>query len=135
MPLATSREIRTIEKCGVQYVYLGIGSSICEVLSKTPGFLENNHTIKLKVNIDGVPLFRSSSSQFWPILGCFRDSKVFVIALFYGNAKPNSVKEYLNDFFEELSTLLDIFCKFQKTWFVAWQHAQVNLPINRDCCC
>lgn len=31
------------------------------------GFLSNCHNISLIVNIDGVPVFRSSSYSFWPI--------------------------------------------------------------------
>ena len=48
---------------------------------------------------------KSSSSQFWPILGCFGNQKVFVIALYYGNTKPSSVEEYLEDFLQELARL------------------------------
>lgn len=55
--------------------------------------------------MDGLPLFKSSSYQFWPVLGCFGDFEVFIIALCYGNTKPTSVDEYLNDFLEELAKL------------------------------
>jgi hypothetical protein len=103
--LATPRVISTLEKCGGQYIYLGIEHGVREILCENPSFVENNDTVKLKVNVDGLPLFKSSSYQFWPILGCFGDFEVFIIALYYGNTKPTSVDEYLNDFLEELAKL------------------------------
>lgn len=49
--------------CG-KYWYNGIESNLRKVFSK----LEKNIVIQLNFNVDGVPLFRSSSTQFWPIL-------------------------------------------------------------------
>jgi hypothetical protein len=94
-----------LEKCGGQYIYLRIEHGVCEILCENPSFVENNDTVKLKVNVDGLPLFKSSSYQLWPILACFGDFEVFIIALYYGNTKPTSVDEYLNDFLEELAKL------------------------------
>ncbi len=57
------------------------------------------------INVDGLPPLKSSNSQFWPILGCFDGLHVFVIALFYGETKPDSLEDYLHDFLEELGLL------------------------------
>lgn len=103
--LSTPRTVSTSSKCGGQYVYLGIEHGVRQILSENPSFVEKNKRIQLKVNVDGLPLFKSSSSQFWPILGCFGNQKVFVIALYYGNTKPSSVEEYLEDFLQELARL------------------------------
>ena len=51
---------------------------------------------------------KSSSTQFWPILGrlCQPLEMVpFVIRLFCGEGKPANIEEYLHDFVEEMSTL------------------------------
>ncbi len=60
--------------------------------------------IELQINMDGLPLFKSSNAQFWPILGmvqnCSSKKKPFLIGLFYGNSKPSSL-EYLHEFVME----------------------------------
>lgn len=57
--------------------------------------------------MDGLPLFKSSSLQFWPILGLLQDytKKPVVIALFCGKSKPTSLTEYLKDLVSELQEL------------------------------
>lgn len=100
--LETPRVFSPLTKCGGQYLYFGVSSGISHILSKYPCFGEKHTCVNLKINVDGLPLFKSSSSQFWPILGSFNGLDVFVIALFYGNSKPSSVDEYLHDFLEEV---------------------------------
>ena len=53
-----------------------------------------NELLELSINIDGVPLFHSSSEQLWPILGSFKKSDIFIIASFYWKHKPDNVEEY-----------------------------------------
>ncbi|XP_028417018.1 uncharacterized protein LOC114544776 [Dendronephthya gigantea] len=103
--LQTPREVITLSKCGGQYVYLGIEAGITDILSKNASLIEKHTTVDLMINVDGLPLFKSSTSQFWPILGYFNKVEVFIIALFYGNSKPSSVDDYLDDLIEELDKL------------------------------
>ena len=86
-------------------IYFGIEAGIVHILSSNYSAVANLTTIDLIVNVDGLPLFKSTSQQFWPILGHFSNLDVFVIALFYGNSKPSSVEEYLQDFIEEVNRL------------------------------
>ena len=72
-------------------------------LNRYPGYSDNN--IQLIVNIDGLPLLKSSQIQLWPILGSFGNLDVFIIALFCGSSKPNSVEQYLFDFIDEVKKL------------------------------
>lgn len=68
----------------------------------------NKQTLKINVNIDGLPIFKSSKTQFWPILGMVMEpfiSKVFIIGVFCGNQKPIDVHEYLEDFVDEMILL------------------------------
>ncbi|EFX67076.1 hypothetical protein DAPPUDRAFT_64179 [Daphnia pulex] len=66
--------------------------------------------IKIFVNIDGIPIAKSGSSQFWPILGKIawvKRSKPFIIGVYWGPKKPIDVNIYLADFVEE-ATLLEV---------------------------
>ncbi|XP_015377837.1 PREDICTED: uncharacterized protein LOC107172075 [Diuraphis noxia] len=58
--------------------------------------------------IDGLPLSKSSNSQFWPILAYIvNDSKtVFPIGVYHGYTKPKNSDEFLLDFIEEAKCLM-----------------------------
>lgn len=63
--------------------------------------------LTLQVNIDGLPLFKSSGKQFWPILGKMTEfGEVFIIHLFCGEQKPNNVDAFLSDFVVEMQDVL-----------------------------
>ncbi len=54
-------------------------------------------------------MFKSSRTQFWPILAtvdCDKTRSPFIIGLFCGNSKPSSVWEYLKDFTAEFKLVL-----------------------------
>jgi len=61
-------------------------------LSKlVPLYTSDNHDNILRLNfknIDGIPLFRSVGTQFWPILCSVGNITPFIVALFYGPSKP-----------------------------------------------
>lgn len=50
-------------------------------------------------------MFKSSGTQFWPILCCFSKFEQFLVALFYGKTKPTCVTDFLCDFLEEIDSL------------------------------
>ncbi|GBM63954.1 hypothetical protein AVEN_17541-1 [Araneus ventricosus] len=78
-------------------------------LEKQLTLLEDLSTIKLAFNIDGLPLFKSSSQQAWPILclvNNIRNSNPFVIGIFSGRSKPDNVSQYLFDFIQDVKELL-----------------------------
>ena len=57
-------------------------------------------TLSLIINIDGLPLFKSSNKQFWPILCLVNEAKKrvpFPIGVYCGNKKPNNLNEFLED--------------------------------------
>ncbi|CAN7990804.1 unnamed protein product [Ixodes pacificus] len=67
------------------------------------------NTISLLFNMDGLPISKSSSKQLWPILASVAECcnpEPFVIALFEGIKKPESLDAYLADLILEMSTLL-----------------------------
>lgn len=64
-------------------------------------------TISLQINIDGLPLFKSSPVHFWPILiSAVHSNTVFPVGIFVGKEKPDNVNEYLEDFVHELNYLI-----------------------------
>ncbi|OXA48678.1 hypothetical protein Fcan01_16170 [Folsomia candida] len=65
---------------------------------------QSSAKVKLQINIDGIPLYHSSSHQFWPILGAINEN-VFVIGIYSGQGKPNSVNEFLSPFLQQLQEL------------------------------
>lgn len=106
--LKTRTKYSILEKAGGQYHYFGIVSSLRNTLSKYIHTLSDGFTLKLQVNIDGLPLFKSSSLQLWPILGLLLSvpmKEPVVIGLFCGQKKPSSAKVYLEDFVNELQCL------------------------------
>ena len=105
--LHTPRDVTVESKCGGQYIYFGIESGLLNILSKYPQIANRLPSIQLIVNIDGLPLFHSTNHQFWPIPGQFGNLDVFLIALFYGKTKPDSVDDFLGDFLKELEKLKD----------------------------
>lgn len=78
MKTSHSHKVKTID--GGEYVHFGI---LEHLLQNRDGLLSQTDTIKLQVNIDGLPLFKSSQMQLWPILGKFPfESNPFVIGVF-----------------------------------------------------
>lgn len=60
--------------------------------------------IRMKLHIDGIPLYKSSKIEFWPILGEI-NSTVFTIAVWCGPGKPDDSSIFLQDTIEQLNDL------------------------------
>lgn len=60
----TPRSTNVIAMAGGQYWYNGIGTNIRLLFED----IKCSLTLELNINVDGVPLMNSSSTQFWPIL-------------------------------------------------------------------
>jgi hypothetical protein len=68
--------------------------------------IQENEDFQLAVNIDGLPLSKSSNSSFWPILCSVKSIKalikeVFLVALYHGSEKPKPCNDFLKDFVNE----------------------------------
>lgn len=66
--LKTQAKIAVERVGGGEYYHIGLEKGILSRLSSIllPEYLQ---TLKLQFNIDGLPIFKSSKLQFWPILG------------------------------------------------------------------
>lgn len=64
--------------------------------------------IDLLINVDGLPLTRSSSASLWPIL-CSDTitKKVYIIGAYFGYQKPQNPNEYLKPFVDELIDVIN----------------------------
>lgn len=99
--LGTIRTVDVQKRLGGDFCYFGIQNSL-----KSSKVLNPDHVqLKMMVNIDGLPLSKSSSSAFWPILMSVNGCSPLIVALFYGDKKPNDIHEYLSDFITEYKEL------------------------------
>ena len=105
--LSTQRETVPRTVAGGSYFYFGIDNIVRSKFCAYPE-LKSCEKLSLHINIDGLPLFYSSSVNLWPILGTFKElpTVVFPIAIYCGKTKPNSLAEYLNDFINEVNNLI-----------------------------
>lgn len=66
--------------------------------------------VKININIDGLPISKSSNIQFWPILGAIVTdiyTEPFVISIYHGNEKPKDVDVLLKPFVKEAKSIFD----------------------------
>ncbi|XP_071575972.1 uncharacterized protein [Temnothorax nylanderi] len=102
--LHTSRKIIVSDLGDGQFWYKGIKTNIRQLLSDE--YIYQHGEIVIDINIDGIPLSKSSEKHFWPILGKFRDLKYpFLIAVYLGSGKPNDVNVFLEEFVTEVANL------------------------------
>lgn len=76
-----------------KYIHYGIENNLKMIIPEN----YNKNVIKLLFNVDGVPIFRNSSLQFWifsaRVIDNYFKSWPFVVAAFCGNSKPISVRQ------------------------------------------
>jgi len=100
-----SLEVASIEPG--EYYHFGLAVGLQTVLKNVS--LKRIDTVEIVIGIDGLPLSKSSKSQFWIILGYARpyNNAVFLIGLYWGNAKPKDSNRYLQQFLDETKILLE----------------------------
>lgn len=104
--LKTPKTHEILQISGGSYWHNGIAKNLSLIYS---GNKNKPKEIQLMFNVDGVPISKSSQSQFWPIMGQIykADYDPFFIGLFHGYTKPKDVDEYLSRFVTELNDLLE----------------------------
>ena len=119
--LHTPRTVNYDQKCGGSYIYFGIEDGINTCLNILTNHFIPTDPINLHINNDGLPLLKSTSSQFWPISGTFDGANIFIICLSYDTSKPEPIHDYLSDFIKEMKTLL------------YFHHQGKNIKVNLRC--
>jgi len=90
------------------YLHFGLEIQLLRLIENVT--IDNTDCLKLLINIDGLPLFKSSAGQVIPILVLILNvpmlSKiVFPIGMYYGLQKPNDIFQFLQPFINEILEL------------------------------
>lgn len=105
--LQTPRNIVIKEIEGGEYWYNGLTKPLTNILNV---WLDLPDMINLNFNVDGLPIFKSSKKEFWPILCNIHertDVRPLIVGIYYGSGKPKNLNQYLEDFVSEMKTLLE----------------------------
>lgn len=88
-----------------EYIHYGVADALTDFLIHEK---EMQLNIYLNINIDGLPLSKSSNLQIWPILMNINTTdNVYVIGAYTGHSKPDDCNLYLKEFIDELSALIE----------------------------
>ena len=112
--LETPRKSRPIIQMSPgSYVHFGLESGVrCYVNQKKT--VES--PLKLRIGIDGVPVSKNPELNAWPILcSIYPDGGIFVIGVYHGPSKPESVSDYLSRFINDINNLKNIGIKVNDT--------------------
>lgn len=87
-----------------KYYYFGIEKTLNLFCINYKIKIQSHEEFLVAINVDGLPLSKSSNSSFWPILCIVKSIKilinqVFLIALYHGSEKPTN--EFFKDFVNE----------------------------------
>jgi len=92
---------------GGSYYHFGVSNTLEVLLLHYKSISLKVSEINLLINIDGLPLSRSSPKSFWPILlSDDISNQVYMVGLFFGQKKPNNANEFLQQFVTELIPLI-----------------------------
>ena len=112
--LKTPRSVPgVVELAGGSFKYFGIESGLKDFLKQHPDVARLHGHLDLYVSVDGLPLHKSSKSQFWPILCKVDGGEPFIAALFHGHQKPTSVDDFLAEFLQEYEDLRENGLQFE----------------------
>ena len=102
-----------IEELGEgKFSYFGLETGIQSRLAACPQFASTVAKIDLVINVDGIPISRSSKRNIWPILCTFGYFSPITVAVFEGRGKPSSLHTFVKKFLDELIDLQQHGVKF-----------------------
>ncbi|CAB4028785.1 Hypothetical predicted protein [Paramuricea clavata] len=107
--LHTSRSISIQKKSGMEYVYFPLAAQLLHHFKRYPAeTVRGMDTLEISLNVDGLPLFKSSSTNLWPVLCAIVNVKpiiVFPVVLTCGSSKPKDL-EFLEELINDLDNIL-----------------------------
>ena len=116
--LNTARDIPVQQKFGMQYIYFPLATQLLKYLKGYPtNKILATESIEISLNIDGLPLFKSSQSSLGPVLCSIMNIQpvtVFPVVLTYGVSKPNDL-EFLHELIRDLGNLLQNELQYNQT--------------------
>ncbi|CAN7974710.1 unnamed protein product [Ixodes persulcatus] len=93
-----------------QYCHFGIVSGLKRILLWR---LPSPQSVTISLNVNGLPLPKSSREQLWPIqclvqdTGCTKQDAPFLVGAFVGHSKPGCANSFLEPLVAELKEVLD----------------------------
>ncbi|KAK9732188.1 hypothetical protein QE152_g12991 [Popillia japonica] len=106
--LGTPRKTKSVKLQGGDYIHMGLAQAIENICLEKQLLNKNFDKLELFINIDGLPLAKSSNLSLWPILCSEKHiQKVFLVGAFYGQSKPKCCNEYLKCFVDEAVPLIN----------------------------
>ena len=107
--LQTSRYIPIQQKSGMEYVYFPFSEQLLRHFKRHPvDTVCRTDSLEISLNVDGLPLFKSSGKNVWPVLCAIVNIKpivVFPVVLTCGHSKPNDL-EFLEELINDLNDVL-----------------------------
>lgn len=96
--LKTPRKVNVQNVTPGQYYHFGLSNCVEQLLSRYP--VKHLQFIKVNINIDGLPLFKSSSGQVYLILCNLVENynEVNIVGIYYGNEKPADANVFFKRF-------------------------------------
>lgn len=94
------------------YVHIGLKNGLNKYLASAEFDTTLQKEVLLDFNIDGVPVSKSSTECFWPILCRVVNVKkpmVFVVGVYNGMQKPKCFEKFLSPFIDELLCLIETY--------------------------
>ena len=108
--LQTSRSVPIQTKSGMDYVYFPLAEQLLRHFKRHPlETIRKTDSLEISLNVDGLPLFKSSAKNLWPVLCAIVNIKpilVFPVVLTCGNSKPKDL-EFLEELINELNIILE----------------------------
>lgn len=103
--LKTKRKFQVLDVEPGRYVHLGLQRGLKNYFSAKGICPETVYAI---INIDGIPISKSSRSEFWPILCSVNDDlkSPFCVGIYHGQGKPKDHNLFLRPFVDECKSLL-----------------------------
>ncbi|KAL0965679.1 hypothetical protein UPYG_G00284340 [Umbra pygmaea] len=106
--LKTAKELKTVEKSGMQSLHYSLKEMLFETLNRYPAQLVHDlETLEVSFNVDGLPLFKSSGKSMWPVLCVvlLSPGTIFPSKLTCGMKKPTDLA-FLENTVKDLAEIL-----------------------------
>lgn len=108
--LKTAKKIPVQNRSGMDYIYFPLATEIMKHFKKYPAHVINKtESLQISLNVDGLPLFKSSNVSLWPVLCAIVNVKpitVFPVVLTCGASKPTNL-DFLEDLITDLGHVLE----------------------------
>lgn len=115
-------------KDGVESVQFSVADQLSKYLSKYPAAVTDHlESLDLSINIDGLPLFKSSNLSLWPVLCSMNLSPecIFPLCICTAASKPKTTS-FVNDTVQELAQLIQD--------GLTWEGKQLNIQLRCVTC-